>query len=126
MRTRLHTPLAVAAAIAAALAVSPSLAAAAAPPGAAVSASATQVAGFLFVAGDVGRLSQVPSGTESLVLERVLQQLYTADPGLDPAQAVSDIQSLQQALSSGPQALSVGTLTVMAGNQRILAILRAL
>jgi hypothetical protein len=88
--------------------------------------SATQVAGLLFVAGDVGRLSDVPSGTESVVLERVLQQLYRDEPALDPGQAVTDIQALEATLASGSQAISPSTLTVMGGNQRILAILRAL
>jgi hypothetical protein len=45
----------------------------------------------------------------------VLQQLYTENPSLDPGQAITDIQSLQRALSSGPHALSAATLTVMAG-----------
>ena len=88
--------------------------------------SPTQVAQVLFVAGDVGRLSQVPSGTETVVLETVLQQLYIENPTLDPARAVSDIRALETALVSGPEAQSAGTLTVMAGNQRVLAILRAL
>jgi hypothetical protein len=39
---------------------------------------------------------------------------------------VSDIQGLEGALTSGSQAISPATLTVMAGNERILAILRAL
>jgi hypothetical protein len=91
-----------------------------------VHASADQVAHLLFVAGDVGRLSQVPSGTEDVVLEKILQQLYVEQPTLDPAKAIADIQALQAALGSGSQALSASTLTVMAGNQRILAILRAL
>jgi hypothetical protein len=78
------------------------------------------------VAGDVGRLSQIPSGTEDVVLEKVLQQLYTDNATLSPSQAVSDIQGLEAALSSGSQAISSATLTVMAGNERILAILRAL
>lgn len=91
-----------------------------------VHASAGEVAQLLFVAGDVGRLSQVPSGTEAVVLEKVLQQLYLEQPSLSPAQAVSDVQSLQAVLSSGAQAISPATLTVMAGNERVLAIIRAL
>lgn len=104
----------------------PAGAQAAAAPSTPVNASAAQVAQLLFVAGDVGRLSQIPSGTEDVVLEKVLQQLYIENPTLAPAQAVSDIQGLQGALSSGSSAVSPATLTVMAGNQRILAILRAL
>src|SRR5699024_6932566 len=39
-----------------------------------VTASPAQVAAQLFVAGDVARLGRSPSGTESIVLEQVLQQ----------------------------------------------------
>ena len=75
------------------------------------------------MAGDVTRLSQVPSGTEDVVLEKVLQQLYVENPALNPGQAASDIQGLRAVLTSGSQAISASTLTVMAGNQRVLAIL---
>ncbi len=91
-----------------------------------VTATPAQVAAQLFVAGDVGRLSTVPSGTESLVEEKVLQQLYTDNPGLSPTDAVADIQGLENALSSGGAQTSAATLTVMSGNERILAILQAL
>ena len=99
---------------------------AAAAPSTPVHLSAAQVAQALFVAGDVTRLSQIPSGTEDVVLEKVLQQLYVENPTLDPGQAASDIQGLRAVLTSGSQAISASTLTVMAGNQRVLAILRAL
>ena len=99
---------------------------AAAAPNTPVHLSAAQVSQAVFVAGDVGRLSQIPSGTEDVVLEKVLQQLYTDDPNLPASQAVSDIHGLQAALNSGSQAISTATLTVMGGNERILAILRAL
>ncbi len=56
------------------------------------------------------------------MLEKVLQQLYVENATLDPARAVSDIRALEAALVSGPDAQSAGTLTVMAGNQRVLAI----
>ncbi|HET6868071.1 MAG TPA: hypothetical protein VFH80_19315 [Solirubrobacteraceae bacterium] len=104
----------------------PSGATAAPDPSTPVQASAAQVAQYLFVAGDVGRLSQIPSGTEDVVLEKVLQQLYAEQPTLPPATAVSDIQGLQTVLSSGSSAVSTDTLTVMGGNERTLAILRAL
>ncbi len=91
-----------------------------------VTATPAQVAAQLFVAGDVGRLSTVPSGTESLVLEKVLQQLYANNPTLAASDAVTDIQGLQTALSSGAAETSPATLTVMSGNERILAILQAL
>lgn len=91
-----------------------------------VAATPAQVAAQLFVAGDTGRLSTVPSGTESLVLEKVLQQLYADNPALAAGDAVTDIQGLQNALSSGGAETSPATLTVMSGNERILAILQAL
>jgi hypothetical protein len=47
-------------------------------PSAPVHADAAGVARALFVSGDIERLSQIPSGTESIVLERVLQDLYAA------------------------------------------------
>ena len=99
---------------------------AAASPSTPVHLSAAQVAQSLFVAGDVTRLSQIPSGTEDVVLEKVLQQLYVENPTLDSGQAASDIQNLQGVLTTGSQAISASTLTVMGGNQRVLAILRAL
>ena len=99
---------------------------AASSPSTPVHLTSAQVTQTLFVAGDVGRLSQIPSGVEDVVLEKILQQLYTDNPLLAPAQAVSDIQGLQAALTSGSQAISPATLTVMAGNERILAVLRAL
>ena len=68
----------------------------------------------------------MPSGTESLVLEKVLQQLYADNPALGASDAVTDIQGLQSALSSGGAETSPATLTVMSGNERILAILQAL
>jgi hypothetical protein len=124
MRTRLHVLLACLV-LAVPLAMSGG-ARAASPPGTPVNLTPTQVAQALFVAGDVARLSQIPSGTESLVEEKILQQLYIADPALGASQAVSDIQGLQATLAGNSAAISPATLTVMAGNQRILAILRAL
>lgn len=124
MRTRLHVLLACLA-LALPLAVSAG-ARAATPSTTPVHLDAAQVAQTLFVAGDVGRLSQTPSGTESVVLEKVLQQLYMLNPTLPASQAVADIQGLQATLSSGSRAISPATLTVMAGNERILAVLRAL
>ena len=113
-------------ALALTLAVAAAGAQAASAPSTPVHLTSAQVAQTLFVAGDVGRLSQIPSGVEGVVLEKVLQQLYADNPMLAPGQAVSDIQGLQTALASGSQAISPATLTVMAGNERILAILRAL
>ncbi|HET6869427.1 MAG TPA: hypothetical protein VFH80_26185 [Solirubrobacteraceae bacterium] len=124
MRTRLRVLLA-SLVVALPLAVSAG-ARAASPPSTPVNLTPTQVAQALFVAGDVARLSQIPSGTESLVEEKILQQLYVANPTLGVSQAVSDIQGLQATLAGNSPAISPATLTVMAGNQRILAILRAL
>ncbi len=126
MRTRIKLALAaVAATLASTLAIA-GVAQAASSPSTPVHLSSAQVAQTLFVAGDVGRLSLIPSGTESVVLEKVLQQLYANNATLAPSQAVSEIQGLQGALASGSQAISPATLTVMGGNERILAILRAL
>jgi hypothetical protein len=91
-----------------------------------VTASPAQVAGQLFVAGDVARLGRAPSGTESIVLEQVLQQLYTDNRRLAPGDAVEDIQGLQGTLAAGGADISPATLTVMGGNQRVIAILAAL
>lgn len=118
-------PVLALAAVALAL-IAPAGASAAADPSTPVQASAAQVARFLFVAGDVGRLTQIPSGTENVVLEKVLQQLYTENPTLASSRAVSDIQGLQAVLSSGAKDISPATLTVMSANQRILTILNAL
>ena len=68
---------------------------AASAPSTPVRLSPAQVAQALFVAGDVTRLSQIPSGTEDVVLEKVLQQLYVENPTLDPGQATSDIHGLR-------------------------------
>ncbi len=126
MRTRFRLALAALAATLASTLVIAGVAQATASPSTPVHLSQAQVAQTLFVAGDVGRLSLIPSGTESVVLEKVLQQLYTDNPTLASSQAVTDIQGLQAALASGSQAISPATLTVMGGNERILAILRAL
>lgn len=126
MRARLNLWLACCALALAAPLLLTTAAQAASSPSTPVHLSSGQVAQALFVAGDVGRLSQIPSGTESVVEEKVLQQLYTDNPSLPSAQAVSDIQGLQSALASGSQAISPATLTVMAGNERIVAILHAL
>jgi phage shock protein A len=125
MRARIKIFIAALIALALSLAVATG-AEAASSPSTPVHLSSAQVARVLFAAGDVGRLSQIPSGTESVVLEKVLQQLYTDNPALAVSDAVADIQGLQDALNSGSQAISPATLTVMAGNERILAILRVL
>jgi hypothetical protein len=68
MRTRLYVLLACLV-MALPLAVSAG-ARAASSPSTQVNLTPAQVAQALFVAGDVGRLTRVPSGTESLVEER--------------------------------------------------------
>ena len=116
--------------LAAALAAAGALAALGSAPAAAdatpVTATPAQVAAQLFVAGDVVRLSTVPSGTADVVLEKVLQQLYADDPGLAPADAAHDIDGLQAALSGAGPATSPATLAVLSANERILAILQTL
>ncbi len=79
----------------------------------------------LFVAGDVSRLSAVPAGTKDVILEEALQQLYADEPELAPATAEGDISKME-ALLEAPSAPSNASLQLMAGNQRIIAILAAL
>jgi hypothetical protein len=116
-----HRLTAVTAALAAAALVPAATAHAA--PSASVHASPAQIGRLLFVAGDVRRLSRSPSGTVDTVLEQVLQAEYRADPGLDPSDAAADIDGLRRAVGNG--ATSPATLAVVAGNQRVLAILAA-
>ncbi len=85
----------------------------------------TEVAQALFVAGDVSRLSKVPGGTEDVVLEKALQQLYADEPTLTPAIAEGYIDDMKAALRA-PSVPSPASLQLMAGNQRILTILAAL
>jgi len=92
---------------------------------ASVTVGPAAVSQALFVAGDVARLSKVPSGTEELVLEKALQQMYADEPELEPAVAKSYIGEMQALLSSS-SAPSMASLQLMAGNQRVLAILAAL
>ncbi len=85
----------------------------------------------LFVAGDINRLSTPRTqndqlgGTEELVLEKVLQQMYIDNPAILPENAAYEIELLKS-LMFCPQAPTQASLGVMAGNQRILAILAAL
>lgn len=91
----------------------------------AVTVGSAEVSSALFVAGDVARLSEVPSGTEDLVLEKALQQMYADEPELAPATATGYVEDMQKLLASS-SAPSQASLQLMAGNQRILAILAAL
>ncbi len=90
-----------------------------------IAVSPAEVSTSLFVAGDVSRLSKVPSGTEDVILEKALQQLYADEPSLDPAVAESYVRDMQLLLSL-PSAPSQASLQLMAGNQRIIAILATL
>ena len=85
MRVRLHVLL-TCLVLALSLVVSAGAQAASAPS-TPVHLTSAQVTRTLFVAGDVGRLSQIPSGVEDVVLEKVLQQLYADNPTLAPAPA---------------------------------------
>src|SRR3954470_3943774 len=89
-----------------------------------VHASPAEAQRVLFVAGDVRRLSRNPSGTVDTVLEKVLQALYRNDPTLAPEDAKRDLESLRGALGANDGS-SPATLTVLPGNQRVLAILAA-
>jgi hypothetical protein len=90
-----------------------------------VTVEPAEVSTALFVAGDVARLSSVPAGTEDVVLEKALQQMYADEPELSPSLAESYVRDLQLALSSST-APSPASLQLMTGNQRIVAILAAL
>ncbi len=79
----------------------------------------------LFVAGDINRLSKTGNGTEELVLEKALQQMYIHNPSLPTGQAFGEIRGLKRILECHA-APTPASLQVMAGNQRILAILSAL
>lgn len=90
-----------------------------------VTVQPAEVATALFVAGDITRLSSPGNGTEELVLEKALQQLYADEPTLAPATAEGYVAEMKTKLA-GASAPSQASLQLMAGNQRILAILEAL
>ncbi|MHB1537289.1 MAG: choice-of-anchor U domain-containing protein [Solirubrobacteraceae bacterium] len=90
-----------------------------------VTVKPAEVSTALFVAGDVARLGNVRYGTEELVLEKALQQLYADEPTLAPATAEGYIGDMKAALASS-SAPTQASLQLMAGNQRIVAILAAL
>ncbi len=110
-------------AVAFVLALSPAQAHAATEPP--VTVHPAEVSAALFVAGDVARLSKVPAGTEELVLEKALQQMYADEPELAPATATGYVGDMKTLLSAAA-APSLASLQLMTGNQRILAILAAL
>jgi hypothetical protein len=84
-----------------------------------------EVSQALFVAGDVARLTSIRGGTETLVLEKVLQQMYADEPGLAAPTAEHDVNDMKALLAS-TAAPTQASLQMMAGNQRIVAILAAL
>ena len=90
-----------------------------------VTVGPAEVSAALFVAGDVSRLAKIPAGTEDVVLEKALQQLYADEPTLTPATAEGYIDDMKAALAAS-SAPSQATLQLMAGNQRIIAILATL
>lgn len=90
-----------------------------------VSVKPAEVSTALFVAGDVARLGKVPGGTEDVVLEKALQQLYADEPTLSPAIAEGYVGDMK-ALLAAPSSPSSASLELMAGNQRIVAVLAAL
>jgi hypothetical protein len=90
-----------------------------------VTVQPAEVSTALFVAGDIARLSKVPGGSEELVLEKALQQMYADEPALAPATAEGYVGEMK-ALLAAPSAPSQASLRLMAGNQRIVALLAAL
>jgi hypothetical protein len=109
--------------VALSLSLSVGVAVSAAEP--AVSVGPAEVSTALFVAGDISRLSKVRAGTEELVLQKALQQIYADEPSLAPATAEGYIGEMRALLASS-SAPTQASLQLMAGNQRILAILVAL
>lgn len=63
--------------------------------------SGGQLREMLFVAGDVGRLSEDTTATLS---EMVLQELFEHDPGMSASTAVSEVATVQTAMSGWRQA----------------------
>src|SRR5688572_13213873 len=63
--------------------------------------SGEQLKEMLFVAGDVGRLSEDTTATLS---EMVLQELYDNDPALPSATAVAEVATVQAAMGAWKQA----------------------
>jgi uncharacterized protein YoxC len=88
-----------------------------------VDVSAAEFRRDLFVAGDYVRLSQ-PGATQELVLERVLQRLYAANPGLSAADAAGAIGALRTAAAA--RMPSASTLNATGGDGRVLGVLAAL
>lgn len=86
-----------------------------------VSVSPTSFQRDLFIAGDVARLSD-PANTEDLVLERVLQALYTDNPGLDPTTAAGAVTALENAAAVPSSATDL----TEGANARIESVLVAL
>ncbi len=109
--------------VALSLSLSAGVAVSAAEP--AVTVGPAEVSTALFVAGDITRLSKVRGGTEELVLQKALQQIYADEPSLAPAAAEGYIGEMKTLLASS-SAPTQASLQLMAGNQRILAILVAL
>ncbi len=84
-----------------------------------------EISSALFVAGDIERLSKVRHGTEELILEKALQQMYADNSELEPGTAKTYIDQMKELLAS-ESAPTQASLQLMAGNQRIIAILTAL
>jgi hypothetical protein len=105
------------------LAVGAASATAGQPPSTPISLSGEQVQDALFVAGDTARLDG-PGGETSLLEEKVLQDMYTVDPTLEPAQATAAIDQLQRSyLAAYPKSAAAGTGAVRASNGDIATTL---
>ncbi len=90
-----------------------------------VTVEPAEVSTALFVAGDIARLSRASGGAEELVLEKALQQIYADEPALAPTTAEGFVGDMKTLLAA-PSAPSPASLQLMAGNQRVVAILAAL
>lgn len=87
--------------------------------------SASNVDEALFTAGGIPRLSGVREGLIELILEKALQQLYRDEPKLFRPTAEQYIDDMRASLASSTAPTKAG-LQLMAGNQRVIAILAAL
>lgn len=82
----------------------------------------TEVRQRLVVAADVNRLQDPAAGTQALLLERILQELYAQNPEMPAAEATASIQQIASAMPPlTPE--RVATLTSYAFNERLLVLL---
>ena len=87
--------------------------------------SASNVDEALFTAAGTARMSNVREGLTELILEKGLQQLYTDEAKLSQVTAEQYIGDMRASLASST-APSKASLQLMAGNQRVIALLATL